>query len=147
MNKLIFLATLALSGSAFSAVTSDTTVLSCRGDERASDGELQEVMITKNSSGSYHYSIRVEGSSMGTTYKKESRVDRSRCSFSPKYPGIGECNEVTAEGFRGKNRLSVALAFSEGRDQYRMIHYQMNEMGDEAVTLEVAFDLTSCVLQ
>lgn len=120
-------------------------VLKCSSDERASDGLLQELVITQTPAGSHQYSLLVEGSAMGDAFKNEAKVEISNCGFSKKTPGIGACSEVTPDGFRGKNRLSIVLAFIEGRDQILVTNYVTEENSDEVLSLVSSFDVASCV--
>lgn len=140
INLFTFIFAISLSSLAHAA---DTTVVTCLKDARPYDGPLESLLITKNIKRNFSFDLLVQGSGFGGGYHKETKVALSDCSFSKVYPGAGECIEVTADGFRGPNRLALALAYSEGRDLIRATVYTSTTNG-EKVTQEVSFDLTAC---
>jgi hypothetical protein len=121
----------------------DSVVVTCSEDFRAVDGALEELSVMKTSDNNYKFRLLVKGSGMGGAYKKETAVGLSHCSFSEVNPGVGECIQRTSDGFRGANRLALAFAFSEDRDQLRATVYTRTTTSEE-VTQEVSFDLSVC---
>lgn len=142
MKKVILVTSLVMIG--FTAQAADTSVVYCISDARPVDGDMKKLQITKSSVNNYKFQLLVASGGRAGLYKKETSIDLSGCAFSIEISGVGECTEVSVDGFRGKVRLSTTRAFSLGRDQLRATIYTANEAGHEDSTQEVDFDLASC---
>lgn len=114
-------------------------IVKCSDDRRPVDGALKELIITKNAANNYTYVLTIVGSGMAGPYQEIVSIESSNCDFSKKIEGVGQCYEATKDGFRGKNRLSIARTFELGTDQLTATSYK-----GTTKLLEISFDLSDC---